>query len=275
MSSRDRVRAAVRTTYLREERARERLGLSAAATALLGRAMAAVVAASVVLAAVGEDVLRSDGLEVRDPSNLQLFVDHRTGWLITMAKVASQVGSVALLAALAVAVGVLLWIRGARLAVAAAPLLSLLSAGVVVSVLKVAVGRDRPPLALRLVTETEKSFPSGHATDSAALFVALGIAVAAVVFRRPLVRAVAVLAGFLVAGLIGLSRLVLGVHWPTDVLFGWALGTAVAVTVTTTMLLLTRLVPSTPAGAGRVVLLRAKVLRVMSTHRGGHEVAVA
>ena len=58
------------------------------------------------------------------------------------------------------------------------------------------------------------SFPSGHAVDSVSTFVALGINV-----RSRLVRVIC----FLMPILIGLSRLVLGVHYPTDILAGWLL----------------------------------------------------
>src|SRR2546421_10848732 len=62
-----------------------------------------------------------------------------------------------------------------RLAVAAAPVVSLGLAGAVVSFLKPFVDRARPPVGLRLVTENEPSFPSGHTTDSTALLFTLGL----------------------------------------------------------------------------------------------------
>jgi undecaprenyl-diphosphatase len=97
--------------------------------------------------------------------------------------------------------------------------------------MKSVVGRHRPPLPLHLVTENNASYPSGHATDATAFFVTLALIVAIFVLRKPLLRAAAILAaGFLAAG-IGISRLILGVHWPTDVLAGWTLGLASALIV--------------------------------------------
>jgi undecaprenyl-diphosphatase len=247
-----------------EQRLCERLSINRTALALVGLAVSVVAAASTALAAVGEDVLGRNGLETRDASNLHFVTSNRTGWLISVARDASQIGSVGLLIALAAAAAYVFWRRGAHLGVALTPLISLLVAGSAAALVKQLVGRGRPPLSLRLVTETGPSFPSGHATDSAALFVALGIIVAAVLLRRPPARALCVLAGFACAALIGLSRLMLGVHWPTDVLAGWAVGTIVAVSLSVTMLLLVRANPTTGASRGRLgqVYRRTRTLLV-------------
>lgn len=253
---------------------RDRFALGRPGLVLVAVAVAVVAAASTVLASVSEDVLTGDGIELRDAANLQAVVDHRSTWLVDVAGYATRIGTITLLVIAALLIGAVLWFRGARLAVAAAPLVSLLATGVVVAVVKQVVGRVRPPVGLRLLTETEPSFPSGHAADSAALFVAAGIVIAAVVFHRPLLRALTVAAGFAVSGLIGLSRLVLGVHWPTDVLAGWALGTVVAVAVTTTALLAVRATTTPRPGARRVVRARDRALEVGSRHRPARHAAV-
>ena len=64
------------------------------------------------------------------------------------------------------------------------------------------------------------------------------LVVAAALLHRWWPRVLAVCCGLAVAAVVGLSRLVLGVHWPSDVLAGWALGVAVAVTVSTVSLLI-------------------------------------
>ena len=238
-----------------EQRLCDRLSISGSALALLGLAVLAVAAASTALAVVGEDVLGRNGLETHDASNLHLVTSNRSAWLVSSARYASQVGSVGLLLVLAGALAYVFWRRGAHLGVALTPLVSLLIAGSVAAVVKQLVGRGRPPLSLRLAAETGPSFPSGHATDSAALLVSLGIVVAAVVLHRPAARALGVLAGFALSALVGLSRLVLGVHWPTDVIAGWAIGTVVAVTLTTMMLLLVRTTPV--EGKSRGAIARA------------------
>ncbi len=97
-----------------------------------------------------------------------------------------------------------------------------LGAAVLVAVGKRLVGRERPPLNGRLATESSLSYPSGHSLGS---FVVIGVVVVALL---PHVRgwarlALPALAVALVPA-IGLSRVYLGVHWPTDVLAGWILG---------------------------------------------------
>lgn len=243
--------AAHRTVQL-IDRVRVRLGWRWSGMAALGAALAALAGAVIVLIAVSQDVISSDGLEVHDPTNLALFTDHRTPSLIEAAKLLTNLGSAALLIPTAILTGVALWLHGARLIVAAAPALALGVAGALAGLGKVLIGRTRPPTALHLVTETDASFPSGHSTDSAALYLTVGLVLAVIVFHRPVARVLSVAAGLAVAGIIGLSRLELGVHWPTDVIVGWALGTTTALAVTTlTVLIAGSHPPETQPGASR------------------------
>jgi undecaprenyl-diphosphatase len=91
--------------------------------------------------------------------------------------------------------------------------------------IKTLLGRDRPPLIYRAVETSNASFPSGHAMLSTITFLTLGALLAQVMPQKRLkvfVFAVAVL----LAGIVGASRVYLGVHWTTDVLAGWSLGAA-------------------------------------------------
>jgi undecaprenyl-diphosphatase len=105
------------------------------------------------------------------------------------------------------------------------------SGGLVLSQgLKSLYERERPPLELHAVEVINASFPSGHAMMSAAIYLSLGALVARLVRQRR-IKVLAVGGALILAVLIGLSRVYLGVHWPTDVLAGWCLGCAWAAAV--------------------------------------------
>lgn len=89
--------------------------------------------------------------------------------------------------------------------------------------LKGLYGRARPDFALIGVYSYAQSFPSGHSSASAALW--LSLATIAASFEPTWGRKAFwfVVAVIIVLG-VGLSRIYLGVHWPTDVLAGWMLG---------------------------------------------------
>jgi len=97
-------------------------------------------------------------------------------------------------------------------------------------ILKLVFERSRPDLWEQLIVETSYSFPSGHAMLSAAL----GLVVIYIFWATPYRWPVAVAASLYVL-VIGLSRLYLGVHYPTDIVAGWLVSGAwlVAVVVVT------------------------------------------
>jgi undecaprenyl-diphosphatase len=104
--------------------------------------------------------------------------------------------------------------------------------------LKGLFARERPRLFEDAVVSAT-SFPSGHAALSAVIYLTIAALLARLVERRRL-RAYVVGVAALATFLVGLSRVVLGVHYPTDVLAGWTLGLAWALFCWTAMTLLQR-----------------------------------
>ena len=106
-----------------------------------------------------------------------------------------------------------------------------IAGGMLVSVvLKDFFDRARPELVPHGMHVYTKSFPSGHSMLSAVTYLTLGAVLARVQPRRLLkVYLIALALG--IAVLVGASRVYLGVHWPSDVLAGWAAGSVWALVV--------------------------------------------
>lgn len=90
-------------------------------------------------------------------------------------------------------------------------------------ILKVWLSRPRPDVVPHLIDVHTASFPSGHTVNSAIVFLTIGAILARAQPSRGL-SAYIISAAFALALLVGVSRVYLGVHYPTDVLAGWAVG---------------------------------------------------
>jgi undecaprenyl-diphosphatase len=163
----------------------------------------------------------ADGLDHR---LIESAVRHRTMGLTTVARALSVLGRSWVLIPLTLIVGLAMRRRlGWR---AFGPLIAVLGAQQLQNIIKLLVDRPRPTV-LHLVHATGSSFPSGHASESAAAGIALILLTRGA--RRYQLLMVTVIVTVLVV-MISASRVYLGVHYPTDVVVGMALGSAWGVT---------------------------------------------
>lgn len=89
--------------------------------------------------------------------------------------------------------------------------------------LKKTIDRERPGLVPHYSMVLTSSFPSGHAMMAAVTYLTLGSLLARLVERRRL-KFYFLLVALVLTFLVGISRVYMGVHWPTDVLAGWTAG---------------------------------------------------
>ncbi len=136
----------------------------------------------------------------------------------------TQLGSGTVIAGLVLVVSLVCWYRKYLSEALWLIINSALIAGVGNYLIKFAFQRPRPSVP-HLVTETHFSFPSGHAMGSM-LFYGTLIVVLPILISNPRLRLAAqFLLGLLIL-LVGISRIYVGVHYPTDILGGYLLGAA-------------------------------------------------
>jgi undecaprenyl-diphosphatase len=146
------------------------------------------------------------------------------GWLAESMRDVTALGSIIVLAFITLAAAGFLVLQ--RKAQAAALVLVAVGGGMLLStLLKMGFDRPRPDLVPHGAVVYTASFPSGHSMMAAVTYLTLGALLARVQPRRRLKLYLLVLAILLTIA-VGVSRVYLGVHWPTDVLAGWTLGAA-------------------------------------------------
>lgn len=178
------------------------------------------------LAKVGEDVFAHESTSF-DGTIQSWVLGHQSPGLVRLFFWITTVGGITGMCALALIGAAYLWYHGRR-RVAAGVLLAPTVAIALFSLVKQLYARPRPT-GLGGIVPSSYSFPSGHATASAALCGTL----AYVFWREGFVRRrTAIAFATVVPLLVGLSRVYLNVHWATDVLGGWSAGLLIAVLAT-------------------------------------------
>ena len=185
--------------------------------------LAVLGASTWLFVGISLDVVDHDGIALSDPRVLADVVSHRSGALTAVAEVVTFLGTGVVLYVVLAVLGVLVWRRTQRwqpLVLA----LAWLGAGQLARLaINQAVGRPRPPHHLQLVAAHGYAFPSGHTTVAT---IGYGLLVGLAVVLAPHSRRWAASTAVVLVLAVGVSRVYLGVHWPTDVLGGWSFGAA-------------------------------------------------
>jgi undecaprenyl-diphosphatase len=161
-------------------------------------------------------------LALRDPANLGDPAG--PSWLTQVAIDVSALGGATVITLMSLLVSGLWLLRGQGRRVL---LLAVTIAGVhlLSTALKTLYGRERPEVVPHLAHVDSASFPSGHSLSSSVIYLTMSALLAQGMTRRR-EKAYLMAVAFALTFLIGLSRVFLGVHYPSDVLAGWAAGTA-------------------------------------------------
>lgn len=189
----------------------------------VGLAAAALLLAAWVLLARG--VLRSGSLATLDHNVTVELRRNAKPWLTRAMQGLTWLGSLAVVLPLAAVSCALLFTRARRRFDAV--LLGTVTLGAVIlnAIVKMVVARPRPEVVAPLVDRPETfSFPSGHAATATAFYLTLALLVTEGAGWTRARRAGAIGAALVVAGVVGFSRIYLGVHYFSDVVAGIARG---------------------------------------------------
>ncbi|HXF64252.1 MAG TPA: phosphatase PAP2 family protein [Caldilineaceae bacterium] len=148
-------------------------------------------------------------------------------WVEEMGRDLTALGGTAILALVTAGVaGYLVLVR--RWTMAWLVALAVVGGALINMALKAGFDRPRPDLVPHYTVIYNASFPSGHSMLAATIYLTLGALLARLQRSRRMAAYIMAVA-IIVTVLVGLSRVYLGVHWPTDVIAGWAAGAVWAV----------------------------------------------
>ncbi|HYZ87004.1 MAG TPA: phosphatase PAP2 family protein [Bryobacteraceae bacterium] len=194
----------------------------------------AVISAGVwIFIAIGSEVLEGDTqaldrkllLALREPNDTRDPLG--PPWLEEAARDVTALGGLTLLAFITLAISGFLMLEG-KAQMAAFVLGAVVTGMILSTALKDLYHRPRPELVPHSVYVYGTSFPSGHSMMSAITYLTLG-ALLARAHRQIRLKVYVIFLAVFVTFAVGVSRVYLGVHWPTDVLAGWTAGAVWAV----------------------------------------------
>ena len=200
---------------------RRRLDPEAATGLALTVALGLIFAAALGFGLVSEMVTSQTGLYRYDASAAAWGAEHATPTSTRLLGLITWLGATVTVLSVTVALGLLEWLRRRRLAVLAFLLMVVAGQNLIANTVKALVDRERPPVP-HLAPSSGFSFPAGHTAAAAATWAAVALVLGR---GRPLqVKALLAAGAALLTAAVAASRVLLGVHWLTDVIGGAALG---------------------------------------------------
>jgi len=197
------------------------------------------IAALAVWAFAGltQDVVAHDEMALVDPQFESWVVAHRIGWVSSAMQIVTWLGSTAIIVPLMLGAAVGFVTRRRDWRSAALLVIAVAGAAGLYEFVKPVVGEPRPPATIWIGHFGGAAFPSGHATQGVAFYGMLALLLSR--GRSLRARALIWTSAAVIALAIGASRIYLGAHWLSDVLAGYALGTAWVALILAANLLIT------------------------------------
>lgn len=178
----------------------------------------------IYLIIAGSVMTNSQWVSVVDLTIIEIIQSNVTENRSTVISFLTNIGGVEEVILLTLAVIIILFIKKMYVAGFWFGMTILISPGILTSIMKLIVNRDRPQF-MQLAVESSQSFPSGHSTASTVFYGLIGVSLILLVstlWKRVVIGFVTLILIFFVMS----SRIYLGVHFPTDVLAGFSFGSA-------------------------------------------------